>query len=237
MTEDRYRDWDASYLLDALSRAERAEYEDHLTGCDACRQSVAELAGMSALLGRAKPEDVTSLLEATSAAVPPGVLDRMAELAATPPEAPTPTRRSAWWKALALAAVLVIVVAAGIIVQRVTSPAPPPPQPVAVATASADPDSPIRASVALYAEPWGTRVEMTCSYDATGRWAKSAGKRWVYTMVVVSVDSTTSQIAKWTVDAGATAHPSGTTDLAPDRIKAIEIRSARGTVLVTIPIH
>src|SRR5690606_4662088 len=135
---------------------------------------------------------------------------------AEPTLARTSSDQRRWrWVALALAAVAAIVVTAGIAIPRLV-PTPTVAQPVFVATAQQNPDSPISASVALYAEPWGTRVEMACSYDATGRWAGRAGQRWVYTLVVVSVDSTTSQIATWTVDAGGTAHPAGTTDLPPD---------------------
>ena len=36
-TEDEYRDWDASYVLGALPADQRLEYEQHLSGCAACR--------------------------------------------------------------------------------------------------------------------------------------------------------------------------------------------------------
>jgi Putative zinc-finger len=50
MSDDRYSDWDASYLIGALSADERREYERHLTECAACRGQVAELAGLPGLL-------------------------------------------------------------------------------------------------------------------------------------------------------------------------------------------
>ncbi len=47
---DRYREWDAAYVLGALSTDERREFERHLATCDACQNGVAELAGMPGLL-------------------------------------------------------------------------------------------------------------------------------------------------------------------------------------------
>ena len=38
-----YSMWDAAYVLDSLSDADRREYEAHLEGCASCRTAVAEL--------------------------------------------------------------------------------------------------------------------------------------------------------------------------------------------------
>jgi carotenoid cleavage dioxygenase-like enzyme len=47
---DYYATWDAAYVLDALSVADRREFEAHLVGCDSCRQSVTELTAVLPLL-------------------------------------------------------------------------------------------------------------------------------------------------------------------------------------------
>jgi hypothetical protein len=47
---DQYAEWDAAYVLGALSPSDRRAYERHLTECAACRAAVAELAGMPGLL-------------------------------------------------------------------------------------------------------------------------------------------------------------------------------------------
>src|SRR5439155_80201 len=49
---DRYAEWDAAYVLGALSSAERLEFEAHLGTCVACSARVAEMAGMPGILGR-----------------------------------------------------------------------------------------------------------------------------------------------------------------------------------------
>ena len=60
-TEDEYRDWDASYVLGALPADQRLEYEQHLSGCAACRAAVAELAGLPGIVGRLSLEDALAI--------------------------------------------------------------------------------------------------------------------------------------------------------------------------------
>ena len=86
MTEvDQYAEWDASYVLGALSVAERSEYEAHLAGCGHCRTAVSELAGLPGLLGQLSPGEAIAV-ESTSGDLL-SVSDEMAE----PFPAPEPT--------------------------------------------------------------------------------------------------------------------------------------------------
>ncbi len=48
--DDKYREWDAAYVLGSLSTDDRREYERHLAACPACTSAVAELAGMPGFL-------------------------------------------------------------------------------------------------------------------------------------------------------------------------------------------
>ena len=50
--DHEYALWDAAYVLGSLSSTERHEYEAHLSSCPSCREAVAELTGMPALLSR-----------------------------------------------------------------------------------------------------------------------------------------------------------------------------------------
>lgn len=60
-THDEYADWDAAYVLGALSVAERLDFEEHLAGCAACRAAVAELAGLPGLLAQLPPGEVLAM--------------------------------------------------------------------------------------------------------------------------------------------------------------------------------
>ena len=47
---DKFAQWDAAYVLGALSPAERREFEEHLASCPPCQAAVSELAAMPGLL-------------------------------------------------------------------------------------------------------------------------------------------------------------------------------------------
>jgi hypothetical protein len=59
---DQYAEWDAAYVLGALSPSDRRAYERHLAECAACRAAVAELAGMPGLLSTLTPAHAEALV-------------------------------------------------------------------------------------------------------------------------------------------------------------------------------
>jgi len=58
---DKFAQWDAAYVLGALSPAERREFEEHLATCPHCQAAVSELAGMPGLLAQVSPADAAML--------------------------------------------------------------------------------------------------------------------------------------------------------------------------------
>jgi anti-sigma factor RsiW len=75
---ERYADWDGAYVLDALTPAEREEFERHLAVCTECRRTVAELLPLPGLLRRVDEADRESLLAGSPPAAPPaGLEDRL----------------------------------------------------------------------------------------------------------------------------------------------------------------
>jgi len=59
----RYAMWDAAYVLGSLSAADRREFEAHMANCPACRDAVAELSGVPALLSLLDREEVAAIDE------------------------------------------------------------------------------------------------------------------------------------------------------------------------------
>jgi carotenoid cleavage dioxygenase-like enzyme len=57
---DEYAMWDAAYVLGALTDTDRHEFEAHLTGCDSCRNAVAELATVAPVLTLLDYNDVVA---------------------------------------------------------------------------------------------------------------------------------------------------------------------------------
>src|SRR5215831_16090276 len=61
---------DGAYVLGALSPAERADFERHLSTCASCREAVANLAVLPGLLGRLDQASAVSMAAGTTAPVP-----------------------------------------------------------------------------------------------------------------------------------------------------------------------
>ena len=112
-THDEYADWDAAYVLGALSVAERREFEEHLAGCAACRAAVAELAGMPGLLAQLPPGEVLAMDHGGALGGDgDGDLMKLEPPASLMPELPSsPTRldRSRWLAPVAAAAAALLI--------------------------------------------------------------------------------------------------------------------------------
>ncbi|RII84966.1 anti-sigma factor, partial [Clavibacter michiganensis subsp. insidiosus] len=83
---DDIHEWDAAYVLGSLSATDRALFEAHLEGCDACMRSLAELSGLPGVLRMLPVEEAIALMDEPEApAVPqpaPEPRDRPAPAAA-----------------------------------------------------------------------------------------------------------------------------------------------------------
>ena len=79
---DPFAMWDAAYVLGSLDAEERRQYEAHLITCSRCREAVAELSGMPALLELLNRDEVAALDEASPGLPqrPPELLDSLAKV-------------------------------------------------------------------------------------------------------------------------------------------------------------
>ena len=224
MTEhDAFRHDDAAYVLGALEPAERARFEQHLQDCPACRARMSELAGMpGALAGAGARADVLAALESAEAPAPPlpdtvlaGLLARAAR-----------ERRRRVTLIGGLAALAAACVIALVIAVWPASSAPPAsgarPQALHALVAT-----PLQATAAVVATPWGTRIDLDCRYS-TGY-----GTAYDYGLVVVDRDGGRQQLGTWRVlQNGHTRYSSGTS-LRRDQIAAVEI-TLRGTPILRL---
>lgn len=220
-----FADWDAAYLLGALSRADRRAFEEHLESCERCLRAVAEVAPTLGLLARVDPAHAQSLQEdAVLGGWPPAGTGGRAELLAR--AARERRRRRGWWTAgLAAAAVVVVALAVGI------AAAIAPPAVDRVVDLAAVVDAPLTAAVGLDSTAWGTRIALECSYGGDGGAADPDGAP--YTLVVRDRDGGASEVSSWRAAPGATARLTAGTALTLDEIAAIEIHlGADGEVLM-----
>jgi anti-sigma factor RsiW len=223
MTEhDELRDWDAAYLLGSLSTDDRRRYERHLSDCEACASSVAELAGVPGLLGKVPATEAELLLERT----PPQAPDLLPKLAGHIAHRRRRMRR--WAMALTVGAVAAVVAIVALVGPTLWQTMEPQPASVAVELEPVAP-SPLVASIRLVEEQWGTRIEMECRYDAGDRYSGPAE----YAMYVTDDAGDEVRVATWIAAPGETATPSGTTAVGVSQIRSVDVRSvADGTVLL-----
>ncbi|MCU1442593.1 MAG: hypothetical protein JWQ59_743 [Cryobacterium sp.] len=251
---DPYRDWDAAYVLGALSPEERREYEGHLAECRACSAAVAELAGIPGLLSGLDIDAVEP--DATPAdRGPADLLPRLVEAARRSRRRTQVIVVGAFVAVAAAAAALALVLPAalgwggGTDGQRAdgsTTPTAAPSEMQPPGSSAAElvvmqkvVPSPLSADFRLAAQPWGTRIESHCSYARP----QEGGPRYAvgeqaYAMYVTDRTGVPSLVATWAAGPGATVAPVGTTNLAPGEIVRVDIRSlANGQVLLASSIE
>lgn len=213
----RFADWDAAYVVRALSPDDRHLYEAHLDECPICRAAIGELAPTLGLLARLTPERAEALLASDAAAAPdPGA---RARLVAQGRRESRRRRLIAWGTAVAAAAVVAVIVAFA--VTTALAPAAPVGEVIALEPVT---DVPLTATVELTPVAWGTRIGMECEYPrSTDPYAPE--REWPYVLVVTATDGTTSDLSTWRAGPGTTAHLEAGTALDPDEIASIEVRS------------
>ena len=87
---DDIHEWDAAYVLGSLSATDRALFEAHLEGCDACTRSLADLAGLPGVLRMLPVEDALALLDEPDPAAAPGSPAASAAAAGSTAAGPAP---------------------------------------------------------------------------------------------------------------------------------------------------
>src|ERR1700739_753459 len=157
----RYAMWDAAYVLGSLSASDRREFEAHMANCPACREAVADLSGVPALLSQLSREDVAAINESDRipSATPELSPELLPSLLATVRWRRRRTRVATWVASAAAAAVLGIGVLVG--VQGFTS------TPAQQVTASSQPMAQVgttllASTVQLSSQHWGTFINLKC---------------------------------------------------------------------------
>lgn len=228
MSADEFALYDAAYVLGALSPADRREFEDHLKGCSACASSVGELAGLPGLMSKVSVDELTAEVED-----PP---DTLLPSLARAVRRERSRRRLAVGAAAAAAACLVAVGA--VAVSGPDSPARQPVAPSASTTSgtanlvlSAVVPSPVTATARLVDMAWGTRIDLTCSYNAKGSYAAGGSP---YALVVIDRRGDEQQVATWKALPDRELTVLGASSLARADIAAVEIRTLSGRAILRL---
>ena len=229
MTRDHaaYTQWDASYVLGALTPSDRSEYEAHLEECDRCRASLAELASMPGLLSRARP--LAELWggefgEGDVVAPPSNLVDLVEQRRARELRHGRTLRRRMLVGAAGVAAAVALAIAVPIALTRPTEPA-------TVVALGAVADSTMSATAGLTPAAWGTSIDVTCDYPAGTDWGGAYGPL-AYELVVTDRAGNSSQVSTWTAVPGKTVQVEASTSIPLADLATIEVRSASGVVIL-----
>jgi anti-sigma factor RsiW len=226
----RYATWDAAYVLGSLSGADRREFEEHMAGCPQCREAVAELSGMPALLSRLDHAEVAAINESgtalgTGSAAPEMSPELLPSLLAAVRFRRRRSRLTTWVASAAAAVVLGLGVFFG--VQTYSS------APAQQVTASAEPMAQVgtnllTSTVSVTNQHWGTFINLRCVCLAP-----PDAHHDTLAMVVVGRDGSKTQLATWVAVPGHTATPAGSISMPVDQIAAVQVVAAdSGQVLL-----
>ncbi|TDD83298.1 anti-sigma factor family protein [Actinomadura rubrisoli] len=237
------------YVLGAIEPGERGELEAHLEDCRVCRDELAGLAGLPALLGRVDEAQLDQIV-----GPPPELLDGLLARAAE--------RRRGWlgplgrraggrgpgWAPLAAAACLLLVVGALVgglqmpgtgdreragpaptVTTTAPAPQPPPPKPKGKGEriAAENPITRIKGFVMLHKRKWGTEVELYLSGVPKGSRCR---------LLVIARDGQRDALGSWFVpyDRGYGEYH-GSTMFPRGQLFSFEIVGLDGQPLLTIP--
>jgi anti-sigma factor RsiW len=209
--------WDAAYVLGSLSSTDRREFEAHLADCPSCREAVAQLSGMPALLSQLDRNEVAAINESDHTSGGPEISpELLPSLLATVRWRRRRTQLVTWTAAAAAAVVLAITVLVGVAGHSPTS---APPQATASALPMAQVGTTLLAStVSLSSQQWGTHIALkfVCTAPVDAHHDTVA-------LVVVGRDGRQSRLATWVAIPGGTATPTGSISMSVDQIAAVQV--------------
>jgi len=222
---ERVADWDAAYVLGALDPEDRRAYERHVATCDRCRDAVADLAGMPALLALVPSDEVPGGAPADTSA-------DVVDLDAVAARLRRGQVRRRWTAAAVAAGLLVVGGGAGWAVSSAVSSDGGTSVSAAATTLSLAPvgGSGVTAQLSMDAVAWGTRVSWSCHYPdaatstAGGPYATGAASAATYALVLLDGSGRATTVGTWEATGTGATGLHASTSLAKQDVTSVEIR-------------
>ena len=212
--DDPFRYDDAAYVLGALSDTERRAFERHMLGCAECTARVAEITYLPDQLRGLTERDFTDAAHANIEAVPPLPETLLPGLLRA---AGHERRRRGWLMGVVASSAAAAIVALSV---ALSSGGGGGGNTVSASSMTALSATPVHASVAIQPTAWGTRISLTCSYDAT------YPSHDAYQLVVVDRENGRHLAGSWTLDPNRETQFVGGTAVPSYDIAAVEITKA-----------
>jgi hypothetical protein len=214
------------YVVGAIDPADRALVDEHLGECASCRDELAGLAGLPAMLSRVPEADVARL--GGNVASLPEPAEPSPELLNSLLRRVAARRRARMWRGVTAAAAAAVIAVGGTAgIMELAGPGHSGRQPAVDVAIGANSAASVTAQVDYSAAAWGTAMRV----QVTGIKAGTSCRFWVVT------SHGRSPAGSWTVTPGAYGHEpwySASAKVAPGSITSFQI-TAGGKPLVTIP--
>jgi hypothetical protein len=215
--DDDLAEWDAAYVLGALSLEDRRTYENYLAANPARSAELTELAGMPGILNALSRDEAVAL---TDLAGPQPSQDRpnnVASLANAAAKRQQRSRRT--WLATAVAAAAALVITGGVVGATVFPRSPAPAQTVAMQAMQPTPRGGLTAELAVTEKKWGTELNWACQY--TKDWSRDVAS---YDIVVTTHDGVQSAVGSWKPAGDEATGLSAATSIPTSEIRTVDIR-------------
>lgn len=210
--DDDLAEWDAAYVLGALSLEDRRTYEDYLAANPARAAELTELREMPGILGALSRDEALALSDLGEAPADSDV----ASLGQVAARRQRRSRRTMLAATVAVAAALAIV---GGVVGATVFPRTPSVQRVALEPMQPGQREGLTAQLAVSEKKWGTELNWACEY--TKEWARDVES---YDIVVTTRDGAQRAVGSWRPAGNEATGLSAATSIPTSEIRSIDIR-------------
>ena len=216
--DDDLAEWDAAYVLGALSLEDRRTYENYLAANPANAAELTDLAGMPGILNSLSRDEAVALTDLAGAPPPAEPRpDNVASLAHAAAKRQQRSRRR--WLAAAVASAAALLIAGGVVGATVIPDSPKPTETFAMQAMQPTSRGGLTAELAVTEKKWGTELNWACQY--TKDWSRNVGS---YDIVVTKQDGVQQTVGSWKPAGDEAKGLSASTSIPASQIRTVDIR-------------
>jgi hypothetical protein len=216
--DDDLAEWDAAYVLGALSLEDRRAYENYLAANPAQAAELTDLAGMPGILNALSRDEAVALTDLAGAPPEQERPENVASLAQAAAKRQQRSRRT--WLATAVASAAALLITGGVVGATVFSQSAAPTQTVAMQAMQPTPRGGLTAELAVTEKKWGTELNWACQY--TKDWSRNVKS---YDIVVTTHDGVQQAVGSWKPAGDEATGLSAATSIPTSQIRTVDIRA------------